>query len=194
MLDFERLRNGNALQREEGELLYALVLSIKPQLCVETGTHKSLSSHYIAQALKENFEALHNEEADKPHLHTCDIKDWGVMEGDKFIAHSPLAEWMTFHLSAGKDLKIDGKIDFLFIDGDHHKYDVEGEVDNFWPMLAEEAIVVFHDCRDPELNSDDADVNGGVKSRGLDTVLIPTFNRMRIYFHGKDSTKRTKKK
>jgi len=65
-LNFEQLRDGAAMTREEGELLYAVVRSIKPSVCVETGTHKGLSASYIAQALKDNGFGF---------LNTCDPFD-----------------------------------------------------------------------------------------------------------------------
>lgn len=170
ILDFEYLRDGDALTREEGELLYALVRSTKPLNCVETGTHKGLSSHYIAQALKDN---------DRGHLITCDPVDWKQFD---MRDSSPLKDWFTFQQVRGVDSLVEDKIDFLFIDGYHGKKDVIEEIEYFFPMLSENAIVMFHDCDNNEI-SNTTMVNAAIFEKGLKTTFIKTQNRMRIYEH-----------
>ena len=155
------------MTREEGEFLYGLVRSIKPNFCVETGTHKGLSSCYIGQALKDNGAGV---------LHTCDPVD--LMQ-DAAIATAGLADQVKFHLTRGVDLPGTGTIDFLFIDGFHGMQDVLDEFVTFRPRLAENAIVAFHDCDlVPHCG-----VNQAIDHLGLPTVWIPTKNRMRIYSH-----------
>lgn len=172
ILDFEYLRDSDALVPEEGELLYALVRGIKPKFCVETGTHKGLSSHYISQALKDNGEG---------HLVTCDPINWGQ---EQMREMSELREWFTFFQLKGTQLEIDRPIDFLFIDGYHGKKDVIEEIEYFFPMLSPNAIVVFHDCDDNEI-SNTTMVNAAIFEKGLKTTFIKTKNRMRIYEHSK---------
>lgn len=181
VLDFERLRDGDAITPEEGELLYALVRSVKPTICVETGTHKSLSTHYIAEALKENG---------KGHVYTCDPHDWGVDTSDGNIRLSPLKEWMTYKNMRGDEFVPPGKIDFLFLDGAHEKHEVLSEFGHYLPYLAPDAIVVFHDCKDAPTPEHllTADVNGAIRFLEIKTVKIPTHNHMRIYYNGYDST------
>jgi predicted O-methyltransferase YrrM len=178
MLDFEGYRDGAAAQRGEGELLYALVRSTEPEYCVETGTHKGLTASYISQALSDNG---------KGWLDTCDPIEWeakGNLQRFEGVC--------AYHQIRGVDLAPKQSIDFLFIDGFHEKEEVMSEWGHFYPHLSENAIVVFHDCHDPDKGHEmAANVNGAVRELGIDTVLIPTANRMRIYFHGKDSTKKT---
>jgi predicted O-methyltransferase YrrM len=168
ILDFEQYRDGASLVPEEGELLYALVRCIKPEVCVETGTHKTLSTHYIAKALEHN---------NKGHVWTCDPFDW---EQESNLRSSPLKSRITYQKIKGIDLQIDKPIDFFFCDGYHEKEEVLAEIDYFLPKMSEHGIIVFHDCDDcPE--SWEKMVNGAIKERGLKTVFIQSKNRMRIF-------------
>lgn len=170
-MSFEQYRDGAAIVPEEGELLYALVRATKPKVVVETGTHKGLSTHYIAEALKDNGEG---------HIWTTDPVDWG--QEDNCGRFSPLKEWITYQRIRGIDLQIDAPVDFFFCDGFHEKEEVLAEIDYFFPKLSKNALAVFHDCDDvPE--SWERMVNGAIKERGLKTVYIPSKNRMRIYEH-----------
>jgi predicted O-methyltransferase YrrM len=169
-INFEYLRDSDAITPEEGELLYALVRSIKPKVCVETGTHKMLSTHYIAQALKDNG---------KGHLTTCDPIDLGQ---NSIWENSELKDFITFKPIKGIDLGMDDTIDFLFIDGFHGVDDVLEEFVHFHPKFSKNTIVVFHDC-DPTDWNNTLGVNGAVTTLGIKTVFIPTQNRMRIYEH-----------
>jgi predicted O-methyltransferase YrrM len=167
MLNFEYLRDSDAMTREEGELLYGIVRAIKPTYCIETGTHKGLSACYIGQALRDNGQGI---------LHTCDPVD--LMQEAAFASNGLLPH-VKFHLTRGVDLRPQAPIDFLFIDGFHGKQDVLDEFVTFKPHLAENAIVAFHDCDlVPHCG-----VNQAVAELGLVTVWIPTQNRMRLYSH-----------
>lgn len=173
-LNFEHLRDGDAITPSEGELLYALVRAIKPSICVETGTHKGLSTHYIAQALEDN---------DLGFIFTCDPIDWG-QQG--IFSNSLLKNRISFQPIRGIELKINSSeiltIDFLFIDGYHGKQDVIEEIDYFFPRLSKNALVVFHDCDDNEI-SNTTMVNAAIFEKGLKTTFIKSANRMRIYEH-----------
>lgn len=173
-LNFEHLRDSDALVPEEGELLYALVRATKPETCVETGTHRGLSTHYIAQALEDNNQG---------HVYTCDPVDWGQ---DGIFEKSPLKERITFLKKKGIEMEKtsndSSSIDFLFIDGYHGENDVLEEIDHFFPWLSKNALVVFHDCDDNEISNTEM-VNAAIRERGLKTTFIKTKNRMRIYEH-----------
>lgn len=169
----EKFRDGDAMVQEEGLFLFGLICAIKPSICVETGTHKTLSSHYIAMGLKWNYERFNH----KGHLWTTDPYDWGQ---EANLKYSPFKEWITYQRIKGVDLEVDGKIDFAFIDGFHEKEEVYAEIQHFLPKMAKNGIMVFHDCDDiPECN--ERMVNAGIKEAGLKTVYLPTKNRMRIY-------------
>lgn len=176
VIDFEKFRDGDALVPEEGELLYALVRCIKPSLVIETGTHRGLSTSYIALALANN---------EKGRVITCDPYDWYPQQNFDQLEERVRSR-IEFKKQRGDTLEIpDGEsIDFAFIDGFHGKDDVIQEVEHLFPRLAPRAIVVFHDC-DPCQESWDSGVNAGLKALGLieKTTMVWSQNRVRIYEH-----------
>lgn len=149
----------------EKYFLYGLIRSINPRVVVETGTHKGLTSCYMAAALLDNG---------KGYLITADPFEWGQRGNFAKFPELPI----TYYQIPGKDLKVPN-IDFLFIDGFHEKQEVLDEVKALFPQLSPLAMVVFHDCHPSE--GPDADVEGAIKELGLKAVLIPSVNRMRIY-------------
>lgn len=153
----------------EGEkmLLYWLIRETKPEVVVETGTHRGLSGTYLAHALHDNK---------KGHLHTADPFDWG--QHGNFRKFPELEKRITFYNERGEDMikKLD-KIDFAFIDGFHEDFEVIPEIEALIPKLSKRAVVVFHDC----WYGDTAGVNEAVEKAGLKSVWIPTKNAIRIY-------------
>jgi len=151
----------------EGEkrLLYALVRELKPDVIVETGTHRGMTTLYLADAV------LHNGNG---HIYTCDPFPWGQL--GNFRKFPELDKLITFRQIKGSDMKVDN-IDFLFIDGFHSKQDVLDEVGALFPSLSERAVVVFHDC----WYGDKDGVNEAIEELGLETTWLPTKNALRIY-------------
>ena len=157
----------------EGEkmILYSLIRELKPEVVIETGTHRGLTSVYLAQALLDN---------NKGSLYTCDPNDeWG--QNGNFRKFPEFNTIITFFNQMGKEMLKhfrDGKIDFAFIDGFHGKHDVIPEIKALLPKLSENAVVVFHDCW--PLNESDG-VNEACAEMGLHSVWLPTKNAIRIY-------------
>ena len=170
--DFEIHRDGDACQRGEQEFIWGLIKAIKPETVVERGTHKGLTSVYIARGLEDNA---------KGHLWTVDPFDW--QQEETFDGLSPnLKKYITYQRMRGDELKVDNKIDFLFIDGYHGKDDVIQEMDNLFPMLNERALVLFHDCLEIEENWHQGVLQALTEKGILDkTITIPSLNWMRLY-------------
>ena len=64
--------NSGGIECETGEFLYGLLRIMKPELVVETGTHKGISAAYMAQACHDNgrgvittieYESVHHNDA-----------------------------------------------------------------------------------------------------------------------------------
>lgn len=169
----DAIRDGDAATQEEVELLYALVRALKPETCLETGTHKGLSATYIAHALTDN---------NKGHLFTYDPYDWGQPANFQKLP-ADVKERLTYIRERGDSAKLTTLIDFAFIDGYHGIKDVLEEWKTIEPQLSKNAVVVFHDCDDEPTNNETG-VNAAIVQLGLKNVYLPTKNRIRIYEHG----------
>jgi predicted O-methyltransferase YrrM len=151
--------------------LYGLIRAIKPELVVETGTHRGKTTLYMAEALLDN---------QKGRLITYDPFDTWDQKGNfrKFPEHEKI---ITFRKAEGKTCQ-EENIDLFFCDGYHDKQTVIEEVSAILPRLSPNAIVIFHDCAYP--SNEACDVNGAIEALGLKTIWIPSHNKMRIYEHG----------
>ena len=134
---------------DSAELLYGLVRSIKPEVCVEIGSAIGKSASYIGMALKENGRGMlyaidpHeptewndvNVPVDSFKEFTGNISAIGVREQVSIIrSHSDAAarNWSL-------------PIDLIFIDGDHSYEGVKRDWELFVPHVKPSGIVIFHD-------------------------------------------------
>jgi predicted O-methyltransferase YrrM len=150
----------------EKMLLYWLIRELKPKVVIETGTHRGLTSLYMAHALFDNGEG---------HLTTCDPNPEWYAKGN-FAKFPELSPFITFKLCKGKDLEVEN-IDFAFIDGFHEFTDVLEELHMLLPRMSETSVAVFHDCWFG--NSDG--VNEALKESGIDTLWLGTKNAIRLF-------------
>lgn len=153
---------------EEKMILYKEIKKLKPEVVVETGTHRGLTALYMLHALWENG---------KGHLHTADPYEWG--QRGNFRKFPELEQYVTYYDIPGKDLPVD-KIDFAFIDGFHEKVEVLDEIDALFPKLNEGAVVYFHDTNG---SNEHCDVVGAVAERKLKVETLKTLNGMLKYVH-----------
>lgn len=160
----------DSTSHEEKMILYNEIKKLKPKNIVETGTHRGLTTLYMAAAVVENK---------KGHINTADPFDWGASGNfRKFPDHEKV---ITFHKLPGKDMiPMVDKIDFAFIDGFHEKHIVLEEIKALLPQLAPGAVVYFHDTngRNPY-----CDVPGAIEEAGMKVEVIKTLNGMMKYVH-----------
>ncbi len=165
MIDIE-VPKDDSTSLGEKMFLYWLIRELKPTTVIETGTHKSLTSLYMAHALYDN---------QKGHLTTCDPYDWGA-QGN--IGKFPdLVPFVTYRKIRGDQLEVEN-IDFAFIDGFHGKQDVLEELENLMPRMSANCTIVFHDCWS---GGKGVGVNEAIEEFGLQTVWLPTTNAIRIF-------------
>jgi len=153
----------------EGErlLLYSLIRSLQPQVVVETGTHKGLSTLYMASALHDN---------EKGTIYTADPGEWGAPVN--FRKFPELEKLIKFFPVRGDEMEVDDKIDFWFCDGLHEQEEIVSEFNHLSPQFSKKFVVVFHDAGG---DNEKVGVHAAVKELGLDAVLLPTHNRILLY-------------
>lgn len=135
-----RFGGGMAVELEVGEFLNALTRMTKPEVVVETGTHKGFSTLMIAHALRVNGFG---------HVHTVDLKDYGVT-GE--LAKFDLSAWATFHVGDSASVihelvKKIKRIDFLWLDADHATASVLKELEAAMPSVKPGTLIAFHDTK-----------------------------------------------
>lgn len=157
---------------EERAILYDEIKKHKPKSVVEIGTHRGLTTLYMAHALYENGEGI---------IHTADPFEWGAV--GNFRKFPELEKHIRFYQKKGEELNDDlESIDFLFVDGFHEKDKVLIEIDRLFPLLTKGAIVYFHDTNGSNIY---CDVPGAVSERGLTVEYLKTTNGMAKYVHKK---------
>lgn len=166
----ETLLRDDAADISEQMLLYWLIRAGKHKNIVEIGTHKGMSTLYMAHA-------LYDEGIDGKVI-TMDPIEWDQRK--TFRSFPELQPFIDFRMIKGEDLVVDDKVDFLFVDGYHEAEWVTREFTHFEPYLSEKAVVVFHDAAG---DNSGVGVNKAVLSLGIQNAWIPTPNCIRIYGH-----------
>lgn len=130
------------------DLLYGLVRSMKPDLCVEIGSARGRSACSIGMALKENRRGRLI--AIDPHRRT----DWNDYQSvDTFevitanLATLELTDWVDIRRQTSSEAAQAWTlpIDMIFIDGDHSYAGVKRDWELFMPHVKEFGLVIFHD-------------------------------------------------
>lgn len=170
-MEYRILEDELSLSEEEAKYLYDSVIKHKPDVLLEIGTHRGVSTTYLAAAIKENG---------KGHLWTTDPIDYGQAQ----TFDHRLKEFVTFEYKMGKDIDIGEKIDFAFVDGFHTKDDVLPEIKNLLPKLNNGAVVVFHDAEDEPENNRNG-VRAALKACGIldKCTYIKSKNSTLTYTH-----------
>ena len=117
------------------DFLKALVIALKPELVVETGTFSGLSALRIAEGLAANgFGRVITCEVDKK------VYDAAVAR----FAASGLACWIDARNESSLEMNVDGRIDLLFCDSEGPLR--EQEVRRFLPQVNSNGLILIHDA------------------------------------------------
>ena len=117
------------------ELLKSLVIAIKPQLIVETGTFIGHSAVKMAEGLKANgFGQIITTEYD-PEVYA---------KAKERIDASGLGEWIEYRNDSSLQAKIGGTIDLFF--SDSHLLIREQELRHFLPQISPYGLILVHDA------------------------------------------------
>lgn len=117
------------------DFLKALVITIKPQLIVETGTFLGYGAIALAQGLKANgFGRLITIEFD-PAIYA---------KAKERIAAAGLSDWVEARNESSTETKIDGTIDLLF--SDSALAIREQEIRRLLPQVSPHGLIAIHDA------------------------------------------------
>ena len=141
------------------DFLKALVITIKPELVLETGTFSGLSTLHIAEGLKANGFG---------RVITCEYDPKVFASAQKRFASSGLGEWIEARNESSLETKLDGKIDLLFCDSDAPLR--EQEVRHFLPQINPHGLIVLHDASSAMKTVRQAALK--LESEGLLSVLL----------------------
>ena len=117
------------------DFLKALVITLKPELVVETGTFSGLSTLRIAEGLKENGVG---------RIITCEYDTKVFAAARERFRSSELAPWIEARNESSLEMTVPGRIDFLFCDSETSIR--EQEVRRFLPQMNPCGIIVMHDA------------------------------------------------
>lgn len=170
--------NEDSTSLKEKVLLMDLIRKHKPKTIVEIGTHRGLTTLYMAVAAKEVGATID----------TYDPFEWGAR--GNFRKFEDVFDFITYHQEGSLACDLD-KIDFIFCDGYHEKDVVVGEIEHFWPKLTKKAVVVFHDTNG---SNPLCDVPGALNEKGLKVKYLKTENGLAIYEHDKRNNNKHKTK
>jgi len=130
-----RMLDAQSAEIEVLDFLQSLVMTIKPDLIVETGTFIGHSSISMAKGLKANgFGRLITVEFDPA---VCE-------KADQNIRAAGLDNWIEARCLSSLELTVDGEIDLLYSDSDLTIR--EAEVRRFLPQIRRGGLVVIHDA------------------------------------------------
>lgn len=128
-------RGFGSLSKMFGRTLYSIVLTVKPELVIETGVACGISSSYILSALHENK---------KGKLISIDVES---RAGE--IVDNKLRRLWKLHIDKSQNvlptLGFDRKIDMFFHDSDHSYKNMMWEFEWIYPRLSEGGIIISDD-------------------------------------------------
>jgi len=117
------------------DFLKALVITLKPELVVETGTFSGLSTLCIAEGLQSNGFG---------RIITCELDKKVYDAACRRFAASGLAAWIDARNESSLEMMVDGRIDLLFCDSEGPLR--EQEVRRFLPQVNPNGLILIHDA------------------------------------------------
>jgi prolipoprotein diacylglyceryl transferase len=141
------------------DFLKALVMTIKPEFVVETGTFSGLSTLRIAEGLKANGFG---------RVITCEYDAKVFAAAKKRFDSSGLGDWIDARNESSLEMKVAGRIDLLFCDSDAPIR--EQEVRHFLPQVNPYGLILMHDASSTMKTVREAALK--LESEGLLSVLL----------------------
>jgi len=117
------------------DYLKSVVMTVKPQLIVETGTFLGYSAVKMAEGLKANGFG---------RIITIEYDPAIFGKAKERIDASGLGEWIEYRNESSLESRIDGTIDLLF--SDSHLTIREQEIRRFLPQIDPRGLILIHDA------------------------------------------------
>ncbi len=130
-----KMMDSQTSELEVLDFLKSLVVTIKPQLIVETGTFLGYGTLKMAEGLKENGFG---------RIITIEYDPAIFAKAKERIEASGLGDWIEFRNASSLDTRIDGAIDFLYSDSELKIR--EQEIRKFLPQLDPRGLIAVHDA------------------------------------------------
>jgi len=144
------------------DFLRQLVITLKPNLVVETGTFMGVSTLAIAEGLKQNGFG---------RVITVEFDPKVFAKAKERIDASGLGPWIDARNQSSLDLQVEGSIDLLFSDSDIQVR--EREVRHFLPQVSPTGLILIHDASSLQKVVREAALR--LEAEGLiSVVLVPT--------------------
>jgi predicted O-methyltransferase YrrM len=116
------------------DFLKQIVLTLKPELIVETGTFIGASAIKMAEGLKANGFGK---------IVTCEFDPLVYAKAKERIDASGVATWIEARNESSLEMKVEGTIDILF--SDSHQPIREDEIRRFLPQISPNGLILMHD-------------------------------------------------
>ncbi len=151
-------------------VLYAETLCADPKLIVELGVRGGMSTFALESAARERQSFLLSVDIDDC-AKVSDYEKWAFVKEDDVAFADRFPAWCETH-------KLNPKINVLFIDTSHlYKHTVQ-EIEKWFPLVAENGIVFFHDTNMREIyrRIDGSLGHGWKNDRGVIQAIEEYFN------------------
>jgi predicted O-methyltransferase YrrM len=144
------------------DFLRTMVMTIKPELIVETGTFSGVSTIWLAEGLKMNGFG---------RIISCENDPLVFAKAKERIDRSAVREWIDLRNESSLEMKVEGRIDLFFSDSDMPIR--EQEVRRYLPQISPYGVILMHDASSHLGTVRQAALQ--LESEGLiSVVLLPT--------------------
>ena len=144
------------------DFLRTMVMTIKPELIVETGTFSGISTIWLAEGLKANG---------RGKIISCEFDPLVFGKAKERIEASAVRDWIELRNESSLEMQVKGTIDLFFSDSDMPVR--EQEVRRFLPQISPYGVIIMHDASSHLKIVRDAALK--LEQEGLiSVVLLPT--------------------
>ena len=128
----------------ERVVLYSLVVGLRPQKCLEIGTHRGGSALIIVAALDDIGQGSL---ACVDLAPAIEADDWRAI-AHRTVLHPGASLGVLAEMARGSG----GRFDFALIDGDHSTPGALGDIQAVLPVLEDAAHIVLHDAHNDKVS------------------------------------------